>query len=222
MIRFGHAERFAKAAPYVYEGGVVPATQFGAWCFQASSPMLPDPANPYSEDCLFLNVWRPSAERAGRPVLFAATQQPLARECCKFDTLIKAEWWRLHTLNHTVNRSSSSGERTYARSIYGVRAGLENMKSEIVMTGGFISRRPSSKARRAHTRAARASHRLIPSGSLCARIVDAAGGLPHRCGIMGCSSAASLPRMETTPRRKYKHRSTPRPLWKRRHSKTAL
>ena len=33
-----------------------------------------------------------------RPVRWLATQQPLARRCCSFVNLVKAEWWRMHRL----------------------------------------------------------------------------------------------------------------------------
>ena len=61
-IRYGVAERFEASRPFNYSAGKpIDASEYGAWCYQASFPEKPDPSHTYSEDCLFLNVWREAA-----------------------------------------------------------------------------------------------------------------------------------------------------------------
>ena len=70
-LKYATNDRFAPAAPYVRNASAsYDGRRFGAWCYQASFPEAPDPRRRYSEDCLFLNVWRPAAiTREVRPVL---------------------------------------------------------------------------------------------------------------------------------------------------------
>ena len=79
-IRYGQPPtgklRFLPSLPFKYTrasassggggggGGGIDATRYGPRCFQASSPMLPPAGFAYSEDCLVLNVWRPTAAAA--------------------------------------------------------------------------------------------------------------------------------------------------------------
>lgn len=64
-IRYGTAERFRAPASPPRRGTVVPALEFGP-----SAPQRGDKYAPYSEDCLFLNVWTPAARHgANRPVM---------------------------------------------------------------------------------------------------------------------------------------------------------
>lgn len=71
-LRYGLAARFEPPQPFtagntsVYDG-----TTFGAWCYGDGSE-VEAPASGFSEDCLFLNVWRPRrpASSAALPVLF--------------------------------------------------------------------------------------------------------------------------------------------------------
>jgi para-nitrobenzyl esterase len=61
--------RWAPPGPAARWSGVRPATSFGAHCPQTASPF--GQAAGTSEDCLFLNVYRPAGARPGRlPVMF--------------------------------------------------------------------------------------------------------------------------------------------------------
>ena len=62
--------RWRPPAPAARWHGVRDATQFGASCPQAASPFAPP--GPFSEDCLYLNVYAPTVgnnDQGGRPVL---------------------------------------------------------------------------------------------------------------------------------------------------------
>ena len=62
-IRYGRAERFRAPVAVAAPGQIIPAAEFGPIAPQRGSAVQ-------SEDCLFLNVWTPSANpRAGRPVM---------------------------------------------------------------------------------------------------------------------------------------------------------
>ena len=72
-IRYATAERFEAADAYEYPHRIVNGTEFGPWCFQANGPDKPNPDYTYSEDCLFLNLWRATESKevdTKRPVLF--------------------------------------------------------------------------------------------------------------------------------------------------------
>jgi para-nitrobenzyl esterase len=63
-IRYGMAARFQAPRPVATPGTLVSATAFGPVCPQRG------PYAPQSEDCLFLNVWKPVAySRKRRPVM---------------------------------------------------------------------------------------------------------------------------------------------------------
>ena len=69
------ALRFRAPQPVEPWEGVREAKSFGPIALQAANPMLeallppPDPVQPQSEDCLFLNVWTPGLDDAARPVM---------------------------------------------------------------------------------------------------------------------------------------------------------
>ncbi len=50
--------------------GVRDATHFSPMCWQSVDEILKSNLPPMAEDCLYLNVWTPSADSAKRPVLF--------------------------------------------------------------------------------------------------------------------------------------------------------
>ena len=53
--------RFMRAHPRAAWEGTRDASEYGAACVQHLTNSIPDPENfTMSEDCLFLNVWRPS------------------------------------------------------------------------------------------------------------------------------------------------------------------
>jgi para-nitrobenzyl esterase len=60
-IRYGRADRFARAAPEPWEGPAVDAVRFGPICPQRGMA-----EESQSEDCLYLNVWTPRADPAAR------------------------------------------------------------------------------------------------------------------------------------------------------------
>src|SRR5262245_14002169 len=62
------ALRFAPPEPAPSWSGVRDAVEYGASAPQARRAALMAPG-PYSEDCLFLNVFTPRADRGRRPVL---------------------------------------------------------------------------------------------------------------------------------------------------------
>ena len=63
-IRYGHAERFRRAAAVPPSRDPVRATAFGPACPQRGK------YRPQSEDCLFLNIWTPTPDpRARLPVM---------------------------------------------------------------------------------------------------------------------------------------------------------
>ena len=73
----GGANRFRPPQPVMPWSGVHDALQNGASAPQLAKPQHTDPffswyseIEPISEDCLFLNVFTPAADNAGRPVLF--------------------------------------------------------------------------------------------------------------------------------------------------------
>lgn len=74
-IRYATAERFKKALPVTKWAGVYDATRFGACCYQRRAFTDDSVTNPfyhkefrkglsftYSEDCLFINIWKPKTE----------------------------------------------------------------------------------------------------------------------------------------------------------------
>ena len=60
------ALRWAPPQPHAPWTATLAATAFGSACEQAPNPFTP---GPYSEDCLFVNVWRPSLPASDLPVL---------------------------------------------------------------------------------------------------------------------------------------------------------
>ncbi|CAN5434088.1 carboxylesterase family protein [soil metagenome] len=63
--------RWRPPAPIIQWTGVRPANSFGPDCVQEpmSSPPAPGFVNPTSEDCLYLNVWRPTVSGDRLPVM---------------------------------------------------------------------------------------------------------------------------------------------------------
>jgi para-nitrobenzyl esterase len=59
-IRYGRAQRFARAVPVVADGAVK------AQDFAPIAPQRGNPDLPQSEDCLFLNIWTPNANPAAK------------------------------------------------------------------------------------------------------------------------------------------------------------
>ena len=69
------ALRFRAPQPVEPWEGVREAKSFGPIALQAANPMLeallppPDPVQPQSEDCLYLNLWTPGVDGGSRPVM---------------------------------------------------------------------------------------------------------------------------------------------------------
>lgn len=71
-IRYATAERFARPVPVTPWSGDLDATVYGAQCPQQPGLLertLGSSSLPTSEDCLFLNIYRPAAAGSDRPVL---------------------------------------------------------------------------------------------------------------------------------------------------------
>ncbi|WP_404338244.1 carboxylesterase/lipase family protein [Sphingomonas sp. MMS12-HWE2-04] len=62
-IQYGRAPRFRAPEPIAMPGVLRPAHNFGPSCPQRGS------YRPQAEECLYLNVWTPGADRARRPVM---------------------------------------------------------------------------------------------------------------------------------------------------------
>lgn len=73
-IRYGRADRFRKPRPVEPWTGVYNATHWRDACSQTDfdkPPFGPGAQTPtMSEDCLFVNVWRPAEEKTNRSVMF--------------------------------------------------------------------------------------------------------------------------------------------------------
>ena len=71
-IRYGEtpagSRRWETPRPATRTRKAIEATAFGPACLQPASPQAP--ALPTSEDCLYLNVWTPAADKKLRPVMF--------------------------------------------------------------------------------------------------------------------------------------------------------